>query len=135
MEAKYGKLWEQNDMISHNLYDRIRKVQPMQQALQELQASAWIAGLRRQQTDYRKTLPTISKQGKHYKILPILNWTAKDIYYYLQAHNLPYHPLFERGYVTVGDWHSSRPMMADDLNERDTRFKHLKQECGLHLNQ
>ncbi|PSN15972.1 phosphoadenosine phosphosulfate reductase, partial [filamentous cyanobacterium CCT1] len=66
---------------------------------------------------------------------PILKWTSKDVYEYLVAHNLPYHPLFDKGYVTVGDWHSSRPITAADANERDTRFKGLKQECGLHLPQ
>ncbi|MEM9809050.1 MAG: phosphoadenosine phosphosulfate reductase, partial [Cyanobacteria bacterium P01_D01_bin.56] len=39
------------------------------------------------------------------------------------------------GYTTVGDWHSSRPLTADDTDERDTRFHGLKQECGLHLPQ
>ena len=134
MEAKYGNLWEQDNVESFNLYHRLRKLEPMQQALEELNATAWIAGLLREQTKHRQTLSTISKQGEYYKILPILHWTAKDVYYYLQTHNLPYHPLFDRGYVTVGDWHSSRPMFAGDLNERDTRFKGLKQECGLHLN-
>lgn len=134
MEAKYGNLWEQDDVEALNLYHRLRKVEPMQRALRELNAKAWIAGLRRQQTDRRQTLSTISQQGEYCKILPILHWTAKDIYYYLQAHNLPYHPFFERGYVTVGDWHSSRPLFASDEKERDTRFKGLKQECGLHLN-
>ncbi|MGB6166734.1 MAG: phosphoadenosine phosphosulfate reductase family protein, partial [Geitlerinemataceae cyanobacterium] len=54
---------------------------------------------------------------------------------YLTAHDLPYHPFFDLGYVTVGDWHSSRPLMATDEHERDTRFGGLKQECGLHLPQ
>ncbi|MEY2859176.1 MAG: hypothetical protein RLZZ74_3489, partial [Cyanobacteriota bacterium] len=59
----------------------------------------------------------------------------KDIYQYLQRYDLPYHPFFDKGYVTVGDWHSSRPVSADDHNTRDTRFRGLKQECGLHLPQ
>ena len=52
---------------------------------------------------------------------------------YLTRHQLPYHPLHEKGYTTVGDWHSSRPLSATDRHERDTRFHHLKQECGIHL--
>ena len=133
MEAEYGNLWEQDDVEALNLYDRIRKVEPMQRALKELNVTAWIAGLRRQQTEHRRTLSNISRQDAYYKILPILHWTTEDIDRYLQAHNLPHHPLFDRGYVTVGDWHSSRPLFAGDVNERDTRFKGLKQECGLHL--
>ncbi|NJO77919.1 MAG: phosphoadenosine phosphosulfate reductase [Cyanobacteria bacterium RM1_2_2] len=135
MEALYGRLWAQNDVESLNRYDQIRKVEPMQRALEELKATAWLTGLRSSQTEHRKTLDVVSLQGAIYKVLPILNWSSKAVYDYLIAHNLPYHPLFDEGYVTVGDWHSSRPLMATDENERDTRFKGLKQECGIHLPQ
>jgi phosphoadenosine phosphosulfate reductase len=107
----------------------------MQRALKELNATAWLAGLRRGQTEHRKTLDFVSLQGSVYKVLPILNWHSKQVYDYLTAYDLPYHPLFDEGYVTVGDWHSSRPLTAIDENERDTRFKGLKQECGIHLPQ
>lgn len=135
MEALYGKLWDKQDLESLNLYDQIRKVEPMQRALQELGASAWLAGLRRDQTSHRKNLDVLNRQDPHYKVLPILDWNSKNIYDYLQAHDLPYHPMFDEGYVTVGDWHSSRPITAMDEHERDTRFHGLKQECGLHLPQ
>lgn len=135
MEALYGRLWEQDDVEAFNLYDQMRKVEPMQRALQELNATAWLAGLRSNQTDFRKTLQFVNKSGDRYKILPILRWTSRDIYNYLSHFKLPYHPYFDLGYVTVGDWHSSRPLSAYDENERDTRFRGLKQECGLHLPQ
>lgn len=135
MEALHGRLWEQHDVDALNRYDQIRKVEPMQRALTELNATAWLTGLRADQTDHRKSLERVGKQGGHYKLLPILKWTAKDLYQYLVAHDLPYHPLFDKGYVSVGDWHSSRPITAADANDRDTRFKGLKQECGLHLPQ
>lgn len=134
MEALYGRLWE-GSVDDFNRYDRLRKVEPMQRALQELNATAWLTGLRAKQTDYRKTLNKIGKQQNRYKILPILNWNAKDVYEYLTANNLPYHPYFDRGYVSVGDWHSSRPLTADDTSGRATRFNGLKQECGLHIPQ
>jgi phosphoadenosine phosphosulfate reductase len=133
MEALHGRLWAKDDVESLNRYDKIRKVEPMQRALRELNATAWLAGLRRDQTDHRKNLQPVGRQGDRYKILPILDWNAKKIYEYLTEHDLPYHPYFDLGYVSVGDWHSSRPLTADDTNERDTRFKGLKQECGLHL--
>ncbi|HHP7232804.1 MAG TPA: phosphoadenosine phosphosulfate reductase [Xenococcaceae cyanobacterium] len=133
MEALYGKLWEQNDLEALNRYDYIRKVEPMQRALQELQATAWLAGLRSDQTQHRQQLSRIEQQEAIYKIHPILYWNARDIYQYLTANDLPYHPFFDLGYVSVGDWHSSRPLTADDNHERDTRFHGLKQECGLHL--
>jgi phosphoadenosine phosphosulfate reductase len=135
MEAMHGKLWAQNDVESLNRYDQIRKVEPMQRALKELGATGWLAGLRSNQTAHRKTLEVVSRQDSIYKISPILDWSSKAIYQYLMAYDLPYHPLFDKGYVTVGDWHSSRPLMASDEDERDTRFNGLKQECGIHLPQ
>ncbi|MBD2111209.1 MULTISPECIES: phosphoadenosine phosphosulfate reductase [Cyanophyceae] len=133
MEALYGKLWAADSVEALNQYDQIRKVEPMGRALRELGATAWLAGLRSQQTHHRKTLDVVGQQHGIHKILPILHWNSKDVYEYLQAHDLPYHPFFDQGYVTVGDWHSSRPLVASDLDERDTRFQGLKQECGIHL--
>jgi phosphoadenosine phosphosulfate reductase len=135
MEALYGKLWELDDVEAFNRYDYIRKVEPMQRALRDLKATAWLAGLRSKQTDHRKTLDVVGIQGDRYKVLPILDWHSRDIYNYLTEFDLPYHPFFERGYTSVGDWHSSRPVTADDEHERNTRFRGLKQECGLHLPQ
>ena len=133
MEALHGKLWEEDNVEAFNLYDSIRKVEPMQRALKELNAAAWLAGLRSNQTKHRQSLQKIDIQDKIYKIYPILTWNSRDIYQYLTAHDLPYHPFFDIGYVSVGDWHSSRPLSAEDNDERDTRFNGLKQECGLHL--
>jgi phosphoadenosine phosphosulfate reductase len=135
MEALYGRLWDLHDIEALNRYDALRKVEPMQRALRELNATAWLAGLRRDQTNHRQGLQRVGKQEGIYKLSPILNWNSKNVYEYLTAHDLPYHPFFDRGYVTVGDWHSSRPLMADDTDERDTRFHGLKQECGIHLPQ
>lgn len=133
MEALYGRLWTKGTVESLNFYDQMRKVEPMQRALKELNAQAWLAGLRSQQTKHRSNLQRVVQQGNIYKVHPILNWTVEDIDHYLQYHNLPYHPLKEMGYATVGDWHSSRPMAETDEHERDTRFQGIKQECGLHL--
>jgi len=132
MEALHGRLWL-GDVESMNRYDRMRKVEPMMRALDELRATAWISGLRADQTEHRESLPIVGTQWGRYKVLPILGWSARDVQRYLEAHGLPYHPLFDKGYVTVGDWHSSRPLGAGDIHGRDTRFRGLKQECGLHL--
>lgn len=133
MERVHGRLWESDSVEDLDLYDRIRKVEPMQRALNELNVRGWLSGLRAEQTEFRKSLPPIKRQGDRYRIYPILYWTSCDIYAYMQEHSLPQHPLFEQGYTTVGDVHSSRPMTDHDLSERDTRFHGLKQECGLHL--
>jgi phosphoadenosine phosphosulfate reductase len=133
MEAIHGRLWQQTDADALNRYDHMRKVEPMQQALKDLGATAWLAGLRSEQTDHRKSLSILAQQNGLYKILPILNWSHQDVQDYLEQHQLPYHPLKEKGYATVGDWHSSRPMTEQDDHERQTRFQGVKQECGLHL--
>lgn len=132
MESRYGRLWESNRVEDLDLYDRIRKVEPMQSALDELNVFGWVSGLRSTQTDFRNGLRPVERTDGRYRIYPILEWTNRDIYHFMQDNRLPQHPLFDQGYVTVGDAHSSRPLQVDDADERDTRFRGMKQECGLH---
>jgi len=133
MEAAFGKLWESTDVDDLDLFDRIRKVEPMKRAMKKLGARAWLSGLRSEQTKFRGSLRPLGYDGERYKVLPILGWTLQDVYDYLARRNLPHHPLFYEGYATVGDAHSSRPVTADDVDERVTRFGGLKEECGIHL--
>jgi phosphoadenosine phosphosulfate reductase len=133
MVAIHGQLWEQDGDGIDN-YNKIRKVEPMQRALSELNVKAWLAGLRKSQTDYRASLRFVEPQNDTTKVHPILNWTTKDVHDYLKRHDLPFHPLHEKGYASIGDWHSTSPI-GESQNERDGRFKGLKQECGLHLPQ
>lgn len=133
MESRFGRLWESENLDDLNRYDQIRKVEPMERTLKELAATGWLSGLRSGQTSYRSELPRVKQAGDRHRIYPILNWSSKDVYYYMERHELPQHPLFYQGYTTVGDAHSSRPVTADDSHERDTRFQGRKQECGLHL--
>lgn len=130
--ARHGQLWDSDNPEDLNRYDRLRKVEPMNRALEELGVTATLAGLRRQQTNHRANLRKIEGQDGRYKVAPILEWTTKDVHDYLKANNLPYHPLHDQGYASVGDWHSTRPITAGD-DERAGRFNGLKQECGLHL--
>ncbi|GAB4109058.1 MAG: phosphoadenylyl-sulfate reductase [Phycisphaeraceae bacterium] len=131
--ARYGKLWEQG-VDGLNKLDQIHKVEPMNRALNELGATATLAGLRRNQTEFRKNLPTVVKQGDRYKVHPILTWTTKDVHDYLKKHDLPYHPLRDKDYASIGNWYDTLPITADQ-HEREGRFGGLKQECGLHLPQ
>lgn len=130
MEAVDGRLWEQGKEGLER-YNLERKVEPMNRALRELGAEAWLAGLRRQQSSTRRALDFVTRQNRTTKVLPILDWTSRDIHRYLVEHDLPYHPLFERGYVSIGDWHSTVPL-GEGMAEEDTRFGGLKRECGLH---
>lgn len=130
LEARHGRLWE-NGIEGIELYNRIHKVEPMQRALQDLSAGTWLAGLRRDQSRSRGALPVLAKKDGRFKVHPILEWTDRDVYRYLRQHDLPYHPLWDQGYVSVGDVHTTRPLQPGMLAE-ETRFFGLKRECGLH---
>jgi phosphoadenosine phosphosulfate reductase len=130
IEARHGRLWEKGaDGLA--AYNRIVKVEPMQRALAELGARAWVAGLRRSQSGTRGTLPIVGTQDGRTKVLPIVDWTDRDVHRYLAANALPYHPLWEKGYVSIGDVHTTQPLTAD-MTPEQTRFFGIKRECGLH---
>jgi phosphoadenosine phosphosulfate reductase len=129
-EARYGKLWE-NGVEGIRRYNRMNKVEPMERALRELQAGTWFSGLRRSQSDTRQNTPVLQASGDVVKVYPIADWTNRDLHRYLRAHDLPYHPLWDEGYVSIGDTHTSRPLTAG-MSEQETRFFGLLRECGLH---
>jgi phosphoadenosine phosphosulfate reductase len=130
IEARHGKLWEQG-LEGLKTYNHLVKVEPMQRALQELGSRAWLAGLRRVQSETREALDIVSLQEGRAKILPIIDWSDRDVHRYLEKHGLSYHPLWDQGYVSIGDTHSTRPLTGD-LTPEQTRFFGLKRECGLH---
>ncbi len=129
-ERRYGRLWEQG-LGGIERYNRINKVEPLQQALQSLDVGTWFAGLRRQQSQSRAALPVARLQDGRVKIHPVIDWHNRDVHRYLRRHDLPYHPLWEKGYVSVGDVHTSRPLELG-MREEETRFFGLKRECGIH---
>jgi len=129
-EALYGERW--NDGVEGlNAYNRDNKVLPMERALRELDTGTWFAGLRRSQSDSRAEVPFLDWQGGRWKVHAIADWSDRDVYNYLKKHDLPYHPLWEKGYVSIGDVHTTKSL--HDVNHIDeTRFFGLKRECGLH---
>lgn len=129
-EARFGKLWEKG-IEGIEQYNKMNKVEPMQRALSELNAGTWFAGLRRSQSDTREGLPVLQKVKGQFKVYPIIDWTNKDLHFYMKEHGLPYHPLWDEGYVSIGDWHTTQSLQ-EGMSEQDTRFFGLKRECGLH---
>jgi len=129
-EALHGKRWEEGKE-GLEAYNRDNKVEPMNRALSELGATAWLSGLRRSQASSRAELEFFSKQNRTWKLHPILDWDNRAVHRYLIAHDLPYHPLWEEGYVSIGDWHSTSKLTAG-MSEEETRFGGVKRECGLH---
>ncbi|NII11497.1 phosphoadenylyl-sulfate reductase [Oleiagrimonas sp. C23AA] len=131
LEARHGALWEKGE-AGLDRYNRLAKVEPMQAMLEQLHAGTWFAGLRRHQSASRAETPFVTWRNGRFKMHPIADWTDRDIGRYLAAHDLPYHPLWDQGYVSIGDTHTTRPLSAD-MSAEDTRFFGLKRECGLHV--
>mmetsp|Transcript_862 Transcript_862/g.2967 ORF Transcript_862/g.2967 Transcript_862/m.2967 type:complete len:164 (+) Transcript_862:1-492(+) len=133
---KYGSdLW----MKDIDEYDRLCKVEPLQRALAETSTDAWINGRRRDHGAERASLPVWEGQ----KINPLSWWTFEDCWLYLRRHDVPYHPLHDVGFSSLGDIQSTRPVPLDQWmtygGERSGRFQGMvnkdgsaKTECGLH---
>ena len=130
MEARHGRLWEQGE-AGIRRYNELRKVEPMQRALGELGATGWFSGLRRVQSRSREQVPFIQRRNGRWKFHPVADWRDRDVGQYLAQHGLPYHPLWDKGYVSIGDVHTTRPW-EPGMAAEDTRFFGLHRECGLH---
>lgn len=111
--AKHGeRLWETND----ELYDWVAKVEPAQRAYAELQVKAVLTGRRRSQGGKRGDLDIIEvDQAGLIKINPLANWSFKQVRDYIQDHNVPYNELLDRGYKSIGDWHSTQYVLSSML--------------------
>lgn len=133
MESIYGKLWETNKSNDLDKYHEIRKIKPLEKGLEKNNIQCWASGVRSIQTENRNKMKYIDFIRKRLSLRPLLNWTNKDIFYYMKENKLPDHPLFLKGYSTVGDWHSSAPD-GQEKQGRATRFRGVKQECGIHTN-
>lgn len=131
LQARHGELWNDGrDGIDR--YNRLAKVEPMREALDRLGAGTWFAGLRRQQSRSRANAPVLERRHVRWKVHPIADWTDRDVGMYLKRHDLPYHPLWDQGYVSIGDTHTTR-RWEPGMRDEDTRFFGLKRECGIHL--
>ncbi len=129
-ESRFGQRWLQGPE-GIDAYNRDNKVTPLKQALDDHEAGTWITGIRRSQAETRKAAPFLTRSFGVWKVNPIADWSDRDVHRYLTRHQLPYHPLWDKGYVSIGDVHSTRSLAEVDSLEQ-TRFFGLKRECGLH---
>ena len=122
-----GKPYEGNP----DLCCQINKVEPLDEALKGY--SAWMSGIRRNQTDHRKSIRIVEEyEGGIYKISPLANMTSRDTWWYLKENQIPIHPLYEKGYMSIGCWPCTRPIQDGD-DERSGRWAgKAKKECGIH---
>lgn len=130
-EARHGQQWTEG-VEGIEGYNQRHKVEPMFRALKELGVGTWIAGLRRTQAESRSEIDFAERSSGRWKLHPIADWNDRDIGEYLKQYDLPYHPLWHEGYVSIGDTHTTR-RWEPGMSEEDTRFFGLKRECGLHL--
>jgi len=125
----YGdELWKHNP----NLCCHMRKVVPLTEALKD--TKAWISGLRREQSPIRSKTQYINKDDKfqNVKICPLIHWTWEDILTYIELNNLPYNPLHDKGYPSIGCAPCTQPVL-DNADLRAGRWAGTtKSECGLH---
>ena len=118
-------LWE----TKPDLYLAIAKVEPLTRALLDL--DAWITGIRRDQSPTRADAPKLGWDGAHelWKASPLADWSDGDCWSYIHARGLPYNPLHDRGYESIGDTHSTVPGAG-----REGRWPGSdRTECGLHV--
>lgn len=131
-EARHGQRWQQG-RAAIEAYNQDSKVAPMQAALKELHVGTWFSGVRRSQSASRAELDFVTRQWQRFKVHPVADWSDQQVHRYLVAHDLPYHPLHDEGYISIGDWHTTRSL-KDISSAEEARFFGLMRECGLHEN-
>ncbi|MGJ7919333.1 phosphoadenylyl-sulfate reductase [Neobacillus sp. LXY-4] len=127
----YGdELWKDNP----NLCCHMRKIVPLTEALEG--AKAWISGLRREQSPSRSKTAYINKDTKFQKvkICPLIHWTWDDVLNYIHLNQLPYNPLHDRGYPSIGCHPCTTPVSKTEDGRAGRWAGHNKTECGLHVN-
>lgn len=125
---KYG-----DELYRHDpdLCCHINKVEPMRRATKDL--DAWISGIRRDQTKARSTVRIVERSSDApVRIHPLADWTSRDVWRYIDTHDLPEHPLTAEGYLSIGCAPCTAPSLGED-EERSGRWSESeKAECGLH---
>ena len=152
VEARYGiqieslhphlSVSEQDREFGEALYSRnsdrccwMRKVEPLQRKLVDL--DGWLTSLRRDQSKSRNSIGILESYRTHrgrtvVKINPIANWTQKQVWDYILAHDVPYNPLLDQGYSSIGCWPCTQAI-DNPADEREGRWAGTsKTECGIH---
>ena len=121
-------LWNRNPDLCCSL----RKIEPLRGKLVELRA--WITSIRRDQTAFRASAQKVEWDAKFHlvKINPLADWNAKQVWRYIHDHNVPYNPLHDQGFPSIGCTHCTRAIRPGE-DERAGRWSgFVKIECGLH---
>src|SRR5262245_7279775 len=115
----------------------INKNEPFERAMRQLRPTAWLRGIRRHQGESRasKQIVEWSQRYACYAVSRLMNWSRRDMYDYMNQHDLPYHPLFEKGYASIGcnPVSCTRPLQIGEDMRAGRWAGTSKAECGLHL--
>jgi phosphoadenosine phosphosulfate reductase len=116
----------------------VNKNEPFERAMKELKPRAWLRGIRRNQADTRKNRQIVEWSPRYecYAISPLLNWTGREIWDYMKQHDLPFHPLYEKGYMSIGcnPLSCTRPIQPGEDPRSGRWADRDKVECGINLN-
>ncbi len=125
-EKEHGEeLWERD----LDLFHQLTRVEPMKRALQDV--DGWITGRRRDQSDSRSALAHVEIGGR-IKINPVASWSADQVWSFLRANGVPYNPLHDMGYLSLGDQPLTTPV-SEEEHERAGRWRGSERlECGIH---
>jgi phosphoadenosine phosphosulfate reductase len=110
-----------------------RKLQPLRRAV--VGYEAWISAIRRDQTSHRAAAGVVQWDPKFnlVKVNPLLTWTRTDVWNFILKHDIPYNPLHDQGYPSIGCWPCTAAVGAGE-DERAGRWAgSVKKECGLHV--
>jgi len=131
-EAEHGgPLYElRPDQCCHD-----RKVLPLRRAVERINPLAWISAIRKDQTAERGQASVIQWDPKFdmVKVNPLLGWTKKDIWAFVMKHEVPYNPLHDRNYPSIGCWPCTRAIQAGEDDRAGRWSGKVKKECGLHV--
>jgi len=118
-------------------HDYIKKVEPLKRALEGY--DVWITGIRAEQSPHRQQMPMVEwdEGNKIIKFHPLLHWKTGELLPFLKEHKIPYNPLHEQGYVSIGDQPMTRPIKeGEDIRAGRWWWENEeKKECGLHWNE
>jgi phosphoadenosine phosphosulfate reductase len=133
MVTRYGPNLFYESAPFRNLCCHIRKVRPLERKLREV--NCWASGLRRSQSGTRENLEKIETVDGRLKLNPLADWTAQQVDEYTRLHDVPQHPLYARGYTSIGCHPCTRATTAGE-DERAGRWwweREGPKECGIHF--
>jgi phosphoadenosine phosphosulfate reductase len=112
-----------------------RKVLPLRRALERLRPRAWISAIRKDQTADRAVAGVVQWDAKFnlVKVNPLLNWTKKDVWKFITDHDVPYNPLHDQNYPSIGCWPCTRAVQPGEDDRAGRWAGKVKKECGLHV--